>query len=69
MPNSKAIPVYLELHIRLLQSVLSSRTLRMTSQSVMTPVCRKVQVRRNIVSEAAVRRASTEHPIRKRICT
>jgi hypothetical protein len=47
----------------------ASRTLRMTSHCVMTPTCSKVRVRRNIVSKAALRRATTEHPIRERKCT
>ena len=65
--NPKAIPTSLELHIRPLCRMLPSRTLRMTSQSVMTPMCRKVRARRNIVSKAALRRATTELPIRERI--
>jgi hypothetical protein len=33
----------------------------------MTPICSKVRARRNIVSKAALRRATTELPIRERI--
>ena len=69
VPNPKANPASLELHIRPLYRMLSSRTLRMTSHCVMTPMSSKVRVRRNIVSKAALRRATTEHPIRERKCT